>query len=462
MLSAAPSAFADEAPAAPPRLGRLEAWPLRPCAEAALPDRPLALAEAIDRALCHNPQTREQWANARAQAAQVGVAQAPFLPSLTGNLSASHSRSVGDVDTRSTPKGAALTLSWLLHDFGAREANLENARQLLAAAVATQDTTLQGLLLSTVTAYYQTQATAAAVAAAREAERAGAESVAAAEARYRVGTATPADRLQARTALSQATLARIRAEGDARTARGTLAAVLGIEPQQLPPLAIAPEESLDAAALGNDPEAARQEADLAALVAAAQRQRPETAAAEAQWQAARAAAAAARAAARPTVSLNSTLGAQDVSGLGSRSGSLGVNVSIPLFSGHAPTWRIRAAEAQAEARAAQLERTRLTVAQEVWNAWQGQITARQSLASSADLLAAAEASERVALGRYRAGVGNMLDVLNAQSALAAARRQRVQAAYDWRVARAVLAQALGVLDQELLAPAASAPADGRP
>jgi outer membrane protein len=48
---------------------------------------------------------------------------------------------------------------------------------------------------------------------------------------------------------------------------------------------------------------------------------------------------------------------------------------------------------------------------------------------------------RVALGRYKAGVGNILDVLNAQSALANARLQRIQAVLDWQVSRAALARA---------------------
>ena len=46
-----------------------------------------------------------------------------------------------------------------------------------------------------------------------------------------------------------------------------------------------------------------------------------------------------------------------------------------------------------------------------------------------------------------------IDLLNAQSALAAARLQGVQAALDWHVSRASLAKAVGTLDSRLLAPA---------
>jgi outer membrane protein TolC len=47
-------------------------------------------------------------------------------------------------------------------------------------------------------------------------------------------------------------------------------------------------------------------------------------------------------------------------------------------------------------------------------------------------------------------VGTVLDLLAAQSALANARLQRIQAALDWYVYRATLAQAMGALDYTLL------------
>jgi outer membrane protein TolC len=97
-----------------------------------------------------------------------------------------------------------------------------------------------------------------------------------------------------------------------------------------------------------------------------------------------------------------------------------------------------------------MERVRLQVALDVWNAYQNLITATQSLRTTADLLNSAEQSERVALGRYQAGVGSILDVLNAQSALASARQQRIQSTFDWNVSRATLAQAMGNLDGNLL------------
>jgi outer membrane protein TolC len=88
------------------------------------------------------------------------------------------------------------------------------------------------------------------------------------------------------------------------------------------------------------------------------------------------------------------------------------------------------------------------VALDVWKAYQTLLTNSQSLIAANDLVASAEQSERMTLGRYKAGVSNMsiLDVLNAQSTLASARQQRVTALYNFQASRLGLAQAIGQLD----------------
>lgn len=401
----------------------------------------LGLAEVVDQSLCNNPRTREAWANARVQAGLTGVSQAAYLPSL--NAVASSSRKRTDIGTNSqsvTQNTASLSLSYLLYDFGGREANLENSRQLLNAAISTQDATRQAVFLSALQAFYQVHATDAAVQAAWESERAAQESFKAAEARYLAGTATPADKLQAQTAYSQAMLTRIKAEGSLKNAQGTLANVMGLEAQR--PVRLAPIQAAF-------PEQ-RFERDLDTLVAEARRNRPDLQSAEARFQAAQASIAAARADGMPALSVAAGPGYQSIDGVSSRTGSIGLTLNIPLFTGFANSYQIRAAEARAEASAAQRQQLAQQVALEVWQSYQNLLTATQTLRTTADLLASAEASERVARGRYQAGVGNILDLLNAQSALASARLQRVQSAFDWHVSRAALAQAMGVLDQRLL------------
>jgi outer membrane protein TolC len=93
VLFAAPAYAADRAdpfdtaklrPAAPSQF-----WngPAATCAHSdTIPD-PLRLVDAVDLALCNNPQTRLSWANAKASAAQVGIARSGFLPEVDANVS---------------------------------------------------------------------------------------------------------------------------------------------------------------------------------------------------------------------------------------------------------------------------------------------------------------------------------------------------------------------------------------
>ena len=407
-----------------------------PCANE-LPTTVLGVVDAVDLALCNNPQTREAWANARFQAAQLGSAQAGWLPSLDGKLVAGRGWT-DSVDYRL--RTTSLTLSWLLFDFGTRAANIESARQLLSAASASRSATIQSVFLATLQAYYTAQANGAAVASYLEAEKAAHESYLAADTRYKVGVGTPADRLQAQTAWSQATLNRIKAEGDQRNALGILANAMGFSAQV--PLHLAPLPAIA-------PEAGFAK-DIDGLIEAARQRRPDLVAAEAQVKAAQAGIDAARGAGLPTVSLSAVPTWRDAGGVHSNSGTVGLSLSVPLFSGFDNTYKIRAAQAQAEASAAQRDRLAQQVALDVWKAYQSLITATQSVKTANDLVASADESLKVALGRYKAGVGTILDLLNAQSALATARQQRIQTSLDWNIYRATLAQAMGALDYGLL------------
>ena len=435
---------------APPRPLLFPSTETAPCQSPA-PDTVYGVLEVVDRALCQNPRTHEAWANARVQAAQVGVAQSGFLPGLDGRAAVSRLRSD---DQSANQRSASLTLSWLLYDFGARSANLEIARQLLSAASSTLDASEQNVFQSALQAYYNTQAARAAVIAALESEKASRESLSAAEVRYQVGTGTPADRLQAQTAWSQATLNRIRAEGVVKIAYGTLANSMGMDASAPLTLAAIPQITHDAAfdsALS----------DIDALIAQARERRPDLKAAQAQLAAAQSNIDSARASGLPTLSLGAgpTWLKSDNGGgnISNNANSIGLTLSLPIFSGFETTYRVRSAQANAQAASAQRDSLSQQVALDVWSAYQSLTTATHTIRSSADLLASAEQSERVALGRYQAGVGSILDVLNAQSALASARLQRIQALLDWHVSRAALAKALGTLDSSLLNPAAGNP-----
>lgn len=402
---------------------------------------PLTLADVVDLALCNNPQTRSLWASARGQAAQVGVSSAAYLPTLsaTGSVTNNRSRTGNQAAVDTLSQTASLSANYLLYDFGGRSATLENAKQLLIAANATRDASLQSNFLSAVQAYYGLLSARASVQSFQADELKAQESLAAAQARYQAGVATPVDRLQAKTTLSQARLNRIRGEGDASNAQGTLANIMGFDASQLYTLKAVAEETPDPVI----------EQDIGKLIAAARQKRPDLAAAESQIKAAEAQLQATKATGRPAITVGALAGVsnpdiQNSSAI--QSSSLGITLNVPLFSGFRTTYQARAAEAQIEGRVAERDRLANQIALDVWRAYQGLLTNSQALRSADDLVLAATESEKVVLGRYKAGVGNILDTLTVQSALANARQQRVAALYNFLFSRFALAQAIGQLD----------------
>lgn len=396
---------------------------------------PLTLADVVDLALCNNPQTRALWASARGQAAQVGVSTSAYLPTLSaqGSVSSNQSQTGSQASVTTFNQAASLSASYLLYDFGGRSATLENARQLLIAANATRDATLQSNFLGAVQAYYALLSARASVQSFIADELKAQESLAAAQARYQAGVATPVDRLQAQTTLSQAKLNRIRSEGEAGNAQGTLANIMGFDASQPYILQAVAEETPDPVI----------EQDIGKLIADARQKRPDLAAAESQIKAAEAQLQATNASGRPTVTLGAMAG---VNNPDIQSSSIGITLNVPLFSGFKTTYQVRAEEAKVEGKVAERDRLANQIALDVWKAYQGMLTNSQALRSADDLVLAATQSEKMILGRYKAGVGNILDTLTAQSALANARQQRVAALYNFLVSRFALAQAIGQLD----------------
>ncbi|TAN53940.1 MAG: TolC family protein, partial [Methylococcaceae bacterium] len=348
--------------------------------------------------------------------------------------------------TRWTP---ALSFNYLLFDFGGRAAKLDGARLALEAANWNHAAALQSVLFAAIQAYYQWFATQQALAAAETAEKSSAAAFAAAKFRHQVGAAALADPLQAQSAYAQAQLNRQKADGDAHIAAGALANVLGLDADVALNIAAPPLTEPDE----------HWEKNVHALIEAAKRSRPELAAAEAQVQAAEAGVRTAKAGSLPSVALVGNYAYNDSglsdTGQGSRAmGSLrqfdswnvGLQLSVPLFTGFANTYQIRSAQEQVAVQTANRDKLGLSVALEVWSAYHNLNTVRATLRSSGDWLASAGQSEQVAMGRYKAGAGSVLDLLNAQASLAGARFQQVKARYDWYIGKARLAQALGQLE----------------
>ena len=162
----------------------------------------------------------------------------------------------------------------------------------------------------------------------------------------------------------------------------------------------------------------------------------------------------ARAADGVTVDLNGTLGAQDARGSGAQlkgttgTASLGVTLSLPLYTGGATQNRIKETLALEEKSRNDLDYARRAVSEGTKRAFFGV----QSLTAQVKALEAAESSSKLALEAtqlgYKVGVRVNLDVLNAQTQLFNTQQNLAKARYDVVMTSLKLRQASGQLKPE--------------
>ena len=187
-----------------------------------------------------------------------------------------------------------------------------------------------------------------------------------------------------------------------------------------------------------------------ALIADAERLRPDIAISRAQLETAEANVRVARSDLRPSVGASARNNVNYANSDNDRNtASVGVTLSIPLFNGFARTYAVTQARAERDRSAALAEQTRQQAGLDVFSNYVALDTAIRSLGVARELIASASAAADIAQGRYRAGVGTFVDLLNAQSQLASARQQLVQADFNVRTGQAQLARSIGSIGTEV-------------
>lgn len=256
------------------------------------------------------------------------------------------------------------------------------------------------------------------------------EHLAQARARVQAGVGLPIDVVRAETSVADAMLNLNQAQNAAAVAHVTLAQLMGLDPRT--PLALA-----------EDAEPAVATEDYTALQARALAQRPEIKQAQANLQAARYGINTAKTANAP--SLVGTVG----SGLRGNSFppsnetlTLGVAVQWNAFDAGNTRGRVMEAQAQHEAAQAQLTATAQAVMADVAQAYLNVRMAELRLVTADAQVANAQEAVRLAQGRYTAGLGTFLDVLDAQASLVTAQTNRVNTQSAINQARAALAYAI--------------------
>ena len=122
----------------------------------------------------------------------------------------------------------------------------------------------------------------------------------------------------------------------------------------------------------------------------------------------------------------------------------GATLSFPLFSGFLTRYQVEESRANLNVLEANEELLRQNIFLEVRQAYLNIKEAEERITATELTVKQAEENLEVANGRYAAGVGNPIEVTDAEVVLSNAKTAYIQALYDYKIAQASLEKAVGV------------------
>jgi outer membrane protein len=381
-------------------------------------------------------------ARAQFESAEFRIAQAAALlrPSVNVTASANAART----DPPSLVPSSTATVQGALNGrypiFNkASSVTIDQARKSAETAQADLETAEQDLIVRVTQAYFDVLAAKDTLATTRTSRSFITEQLASAKRNFEVGTATITDSREAQARFDLAAAQEIAADNDLRAKRIALDQLVGRQ-------GVEPKPLLVPVALPSP-----QPANAEEWVTLADNQHPSIKRARVGLDVASLETEKARAGELPTVDAVGSVGASDTRGSGTslpgtgNTASLGVQMTWPLYTGGATQNRIKETLKLEERSRNELAAARRGVAQATRVAYFGV----QSGLAQVKALEAAEASSKLLLEAtqlgYRIGVRVNLDVLNAQSQLAATQRDLAIARYNVLVGSLRLRQAAGGL-----------------
>jgi outer membrane protein len=430
---------AQTAPASPDRIWHSEAegklgkeLAAHPQARYAVdPNKIYALADFIDLAQQHNPETRAAWQQARARAASLGIARSALFPTIAAVVLASTTRNaplIGEFFHRQTIGlfEPAVHVEYLVFDFGGRSGAIDFAKATLLSADLAFNDTHRKVIFQVAAAYYrllnaQGQRQAAEVSL-RNAQAIEED----AQSRLNNGLATKPDVLESTAARAQSDYELQAAIGAESIAWGDLTTSMGLPPDTRFQI----QDIKDLATPKAVADSVDQELDRALV------QRPELLEQLARARAASASVKQVRSTYFPTLNFTGdgglirAYGQQDLlPGHYAQGESWAVDLQLKwtLFDGARREYQIAQAQAERKSAQATIDALRDQIADEVWSAYSNMFTALRQQQAAAALLTASGQSYEAARESYGYGLRNLLDVISAQRALAAARSEDVSA-----------------------------------
>ena len=402
------------------------------------------LADALVGAYTHSGLLDQNRALLRAADDDVAVATATLRPIISwsagatrqfGNSTTAASGGVA-ADAGSTTASLGLNLTLQLFDGGADAARIEASKETVLATRAALLSIEQNVLLRAAVAFFNVTRQQEFVALSQNNLRLLQQELRASQDRFDVGEVTRTDVALAEAAVAQARSNLAASQRDLVQAQAEYANATGRQPGRLTAVPRLPQTTTD----------------VASAQGVAVRTHPDMEQARRQITANELLITAAEAAKLPTVTLDGTLGLNE--NLRTRNdseiGTIGVNVSGPIYRGGELSALERRAISVRDASRGNLHTVRHDVQQDVVDAISNLVAARASLAASERQIRAARVAFEGVREEATLGARTTLDVLDAEQDLLDAETNRISAQADQYIAAYQGLESMGLLTAQRL------------
>lgn len=301
----------------------------------------LTLSDLIEIGLCHNPALNRDYMAVKAAQASLGAAKAEYLPAVTatGSLTQSYAKQQHADSERDNPYAGDVSLSWLIYDFGGRSARTAQIGAYLDSAEQAYNAALHDTVLAVTNAYFDTLSAQEVLKSAETSLESYRKSYQESARRFELGLSALSDKLLAQTSYEQSKLAVEQAKNTLTRAMGDLAILLNVSP----------DTTFDLKRPPRDRDISKLETDMSVreMMETALTLRPEIKSRLSDLEAARREVDITRSAALPSLSAKASAGWDDnwkYHAPYAYGGSIGVSLSVPLFTGFKDTYNIAKAK----------------------------------------------------------------------------------------------------------------------
>jgi len=400
----------------------------------------ITLEQALEIAIKHNPTLAASHSEVNAARARLTQTKATYYPQLNasagvnrtwtelGNDSSS-TNSDGRVDNYST----GLSITQYLFDFGKTPAQVKESSQSLSSIEKNVESVERTLARNVKQAYFEVLKQQQLVIVGKENLEVRRQQLEQARALYRQGLRPKIDVTRGKVEVSQAQLSLVIVEYGLQEAIIAFEKLLGGQPVS------------GSYSLAEEISSSTATPALEDLIQIALDKRPELAGLEAQTKAAESGLLSAQKTAYPSLSASGTYTYDGESlPMEDQQWKAGIYLNWPLFTGFRQTGQVNEAKSDVNRLNAQLDSLKLSVRQEVTQAYFQLRTAQETIRNAEIALNQAKDNLAIAQGRYEAGVSDSIELSDAQVLYTESRSTLVQAVYERHKALAELEFAAGI------------------